>query len=233
LKAFVNSIVTVLNEPQIIAKEVYRSFKIGSRKIEVLRGISLEIHRGEAVFFCGASGAGKTTLLYTLGSLERPESGEVFFEGRKLYRNGSSVDARVRNERMGFVFQSFFLLPELTALENVLVPSLIQNKQRLDLAVQHLESVGLGDRLQHLPSELSGGEQQRVAIARALINDPAIIFADEPTGNLDTKNGEMIVELLLALAREKQKTLVVVTHDQRLASTGDRRIDIRDGLLIS
>ncbi|HWY92613.1 MAG TPA: ABC transporter ATP-binding protein [Chthoniobacterales bacterium] len=223
----------MLNEPQIIAKEVYRSFKIGSRKIEVLRGISLEIHRGEAVFFCGASGAGKTTLLYTLGSLERPESGEVFFEGRKLYRNGSSVDARVRNERMGFVFQSYFLLPELTALENVLVPSLIQNKQRLDLAVQHLESVGLGDRLQHLPSELSGGEQQRVAIARALINDPAIIFADEPTGNLDTKNGEMIVELLLALAREKQKTLVVVTHDQRLASTGDRRIDIRDGLLIS
>ena len=223
----------MLNEPQIIAKEVYRSFKIGSRKIEVLRGISLEIHRGEAVFFCGASGAGKTTLLYTLGSLERPESGEVFFEGRKLYRNGSSVDARVRNERMGFVFQSYFLLPELTAAENVLVPSLIQNKQRLDLAVQHLESVGLGDRLQHLPSELSGGEQQRVAIARALINDPAIIFADEPTGNLDTKNGEMIVELLLALAREKQKTLVVVTHDQRLASTGDRRIDIRDGLLIS
>jgi predicted ABC-type transport system involved in lysophospholipase L1 biosynthesis ATPase subunit len=233
LKAFVNSIVTVLNEPQIIAKEVYRSFKIGSRKIEVLRGISLEIHRGEAVFFCGASGAGKTTLLYTLGGLERPESGEVFFEGRKLYRNGSSVDARVRNERMGFVFQSYFLLPELTAVENVLVPSLIQNKQRLDLAVQHLESVGLGDRLQHLPSELSGGEQQRVAIARALINDPAIIFADEPTGNLDTKNGEMIVDLLLALAREKQKTLVVVTHDQRLASTGDRRIDIRDGLLIS
>ena len=223
----------MLNEPQIIAKEVYRSFKIGSRKIEVLRGISLEIHRGEAVFFCGASGAGKTTLLYTLGGLERPESGEVFFEGRKLYRNGSSVDARVRNERMGFVFQSYFLLPELTALENVLVPSLIQNKQRLDLAVQHLESVGLGDRLQHLPSELSGGEQQRVAIARALINDPAIIFADEPTGNLDTKNGEMIVELLLALAREKQKTLVVVTHDQRLASSGDRRIDIRDGLLIS
>ena len=216
-----------------MAKEVYRSFRIGSRKIEVLRGISLEIHRGEAVFFCGASGAGKTTLLYTLAGLERPESGEVVFEGRNLYRNGSSADARVRNERMGFVFQSYFLLPELTAVENVLVPSLIQNKQRMDLAVQHLESVGLGDRLQHLPSELSGGEQQRVAIARALINDPAIIFADEPTGNLDTKNGELIVELLLALAREKQKTLVVVTHDQRLASTGDRRIDIRDGLLIS
>jgi predicted ABC-type transport system involved in lysophospholipase L1 biosynthesis ATPase subunit len=232
LKAFANSIVTVINEPQLVAKNVYRSFKIGSRKIEVLRGISLEIQRGEAVFLCGASGAGKTTLLYTLAGLERPESGEVVFEGCKLYRSGSSADARVRNEKMGFVFQSYFLLPELTALENVLVPSLIANKQRLDLAVQHLEGVGLADRLQHLPSELSGGEQQRVAIARALINDPAIIFADEPTGNLDTANGNVIVELLLALTREKQKTLVVVTHDQRLASTGDRRVDIRDGLLI-
>jgi predicted ABC-type transport system involved in lysophospholipase L1 biosynthesis ATPase subunit len=222
----------VLDESQLVAKDVYRSFRIGSRRIEVLRGISLESRRGEALFLCGASGAGKTTLLYTLAGLERPESGEVVFEGRKLYRSGSSMDARIRNEKMGFVFQSYFLLPELTALENVLVPSLIQNKQRLDLAIQHLEGVGLGDRLQHLPSELSGGEQQRVAIARALINDPAIIFADEPTGNLDTTNGNLIVELLLALAREKQKTLVVVTHDQRLASTGDRRVDIRDGLLI-
>jgi predicted ABC-type transport system involved in lysophospholipase L1 biosynthesis ATPase subunit len=222
----------VLDESQLVAKDVYRSFRIGSRRIEVLRGISLEIRRGEALFLCGASGAGKTTLLYTLAGLERPESGEVVFEGRKLYRSGSSMDARIRNEKMGFVFQSYFLLPELTALENVLVPSLIQNKQRLDLAIQHLEGVGLGDRLQHLPSELSGGEQQRVAIARALINDPAIIFADEPTGNLDTTNGNLIVELLLALASEKQKTLVVVTHDQRLASTGDRRVDIRDGLLI-
>jgi predicted ABC-type transport system involved in lysophospholipase L1 biosynthesis ATPase subunit len=231
MKAFANFIITVLNEPQLVAKDVHRSFKIGSRKIEVLRGISLEIQRGEALFLCGASGAGKTTLLYTLAGLERPESGEVVFEGRKLYRSGASADARVRNEKMGFVFQSYFLLPELTALENVLVPSLIRNKQQLDLAVQHLEGVGLGDRMQHLPSELSGGEQQRVAIARALINDPAIIFADEPTGNLDTTNGDVIVELLLALAREKQKTLVVVTHDQRLASTGDRRVDIRDGLL--
>jgi predicted ABC-type transport system involved in lysophospholipase L1 biosynthesis ATPase subunit len=232
LKVFVNFVITVLNESQLVAKDVYRSFKIGSRRIEVLRGISLEIRRGEALFLCGASGAGKTTLLYTLAGLERPESGEVVFEGRKLYRSGSSMDARIRNEKMGFVFQSYFLLPELTALENVLVPALIQNKQRLDIAIQHLEGVGLGDRLQHLPSELSGGEQQRVAIARALINDPAIIFADEPTGNLDTTNGNLIVELLLALAREKQKTLVVVTHDQRLASTGDRRVDIRDGLLI-
>jgi predicted ABC-type transport system involved in lysophospholipase L1 biosynthesis ATPase subunit len=221
----------LIEHPQLSAKDVYRSFKVGSRRIEVLRGISLEIGRGEAVFLCGVSGAGKTTLLYTLAGLERPEAGEVIFEGHKLYRNGSSADAKVRNEKMGFVFQSYFLLPELTALENVLVPSLIRNKQQLEAAVQHLQRVGLADRMNHLPSELSGGEQQRVAIARALINDPAIIFADEPTGNLDTANGDAIMELLLALAREKQKTLIVVTHDQRLASAGDRRVNIRDGLL--
>jgi len=221
----------VIKHPQLSANDIYRSFKVGSRRIEVLRGISLEVGRGEAVFLCGVSGAGKTTLLYTLAGLERPEAGEVIFEGHRLYRNGSSADAKVRNEKMGFVFQSYFLLPELTALENVLVPSLIRNRQQLEVAVQHLQRVGLAGRMNHLPSELSGGEQQRVAIARALINDPAIIFADEPTGNLDTANGDAIMELLLALAREKQKTLVVVTHDQRLASAGDRRVNIQDGLL--
>ena len=219
------------NQPQLTARDVHRSFKVGSRKIEVLRGISLDVYTGEALFLCGVSGAGKTTLLYTLAGLERPESGEVIFEGHKLYRNGSSADAKIRNEKMGFVFQTYFLLPELTALENALVPCLIRNKQQLTKAVDHLSRVGLADRLNHLPSELSGGEQQRVAIARALVNDPAIIFADEPTGNLDTANGAAIMELLLALAREKQKTLIVVTHDQALAAAGDRRVDIRDGLL--
>ena len=226
-----NFILLVINQAQLTAKDVHRSFKIGSRKIDVLRGISLEVYRGEAIFLCGVSGAGKTTLLYTLAGLERPEAGEVTFEGHRLYRNGSSADARIRNEKMGFVFQSYFLLPELTALENVLVPSLIRKKQELQGAMDQLQRVGLADRMYHLPNELSGGEQQRVAIARALINDPAIIFADEPTGNLDTTNGNAIMELLLALAREKQKTLVVVTHDQRLAAAGDRRVDIQDGLL--
>ena len=219
------------NQPQLTARDVHRSFRVGSRKIEVLRGISLDVYAGEALFLCGVSGAGKTTLLYTLAGLERPESGEVIFEGHKLYRNGSSADAKIRNEKMGFVFQTYFLLPELTALENALVPCLIRNKQQLTKAVDHLSRVGLADRLNHLPSELSGGEQQRVAIARALVNDPAIIFADEPTGNLDTANGAAIMELLLALAREKQKTLIVVTHDQALAAAGDRRVDIRDGLI--
>jgi predicted ABC-type transport system involved in lysophospholipase L1 biosynthesis ATPase subunit len=227
----VSFIFIVNNQPQLTARDLHRSFKVGSRKIEVLRGISLDVYAGESLFLCGVSGAGKTTLLYTLAGLERPESGEVIFEGHKLYRNGSSADAKIRNEKMGFVFQTYFLLPELTALENVLIPSLIRNKQQLAKAVDHLSRVGLADRMNHLPSELSGGEQQRVAIARALINDPAIVFADEPTGNLDTANGAAIMELLLALAREKQKTLVVVTHDQALAAAGDRRVDIRDGLL--
>src|ERR1700731_4304655 len=136
-------------QPQLVAQDLRRSFRIGSRRIDVLRGISLEVQRGEAVFLCGASGAGKTTLLYTLAGLERPESGEVVFEGRKLYRNGSSADARVRNEKMGFVFQSYFLLPELTALENVLVPSLIRNRQELAAAVDELQRVGLADRMNH------------------------------------------------------------------------------------
>lgn len=220
-----------MNPRQLIAEDVSRSFRIGSRRIEVLRQINLQIQPGEAVFLCGASGAGKTTLLYTLAGLERPEFGAVYFQGHKLYSRGSSFDARLRNEKMGFVFQSYFLLPELTALENVLLPSLIQNKQKVTQAIELLERVGLADRLSHLPSELSGGEQQRVAISRALINDPMVVFADEPTGNLDTVNGHAIMELLLSFAREKQKTLIVVTHDQNLASYGDRRIEIQDGKL--
>ena len=219
--------------PQLSARNIYRSFKIGSRKVDVLRGINLDINKGESVFLCGASGAGKTTLLYTLAGLERPESGEVKFEDHKLYSGGAGKDAKIRNQRMGFVFQGYFLLPELTALENTLVPSLIRHRPDPEIAQSLLERVGLADRMQHLPSELSGGEQQRVAIARALINDPAIVFADEPTGNLDTTNGEAIMELLAGLVREKQKTLVVVTHDQDLAARGDRVVHIRDGHLVN
>jgi ABC-type lipoprotein export system ATPase subunit len=222
-----------VNTPaQLSARNIYRSFKIGSRKVVVLRGINLDINKGESVFLCGASGAGKTTLLYTLAGLERPESGEVTFEDHKLYSGGAGKDAKIRNQRMGFVFQGYFLLPELTALENTLVPSLIRHQPDPEIAQSLLETVGLADRMHHLPNELSGGEQQRVAIARALINDPAIVFADEPTGNLDTTNGEAIMELLGGLVREKQKTLVVVTHDQDLAARGDRVVHIRDGHLV-
>jgi putative ABC transport system ATP-binding protein/lipoprotein-releasing system ATP-binding protein len=223
---------TDTEEPHLVARDLRRSFRLGARTIDVLRGISVDIRKGEAVFLCGASGAGKTTLLYTLAGLERPEGGSVRFEGRELYTGSESADARHRNERMGFVFQGYFLLPELTALENALLPRMIGGRPVKAAAEVALERVGLKERMHHLPAELSGGEQQRVAIARALINDPTIVFADEPTGNLDSKTGEAIIELLLALVRENRKTLVVVTHDASLALRGDRRLEIRDGLLV-
>ena len=222
----------ISTSPVIVARDLRRSFQLGSRKIEVLRGISTEIARGEAVFLCGASGAGKTTLLYTLAGLERPESGTVTFEGEDFYARGEGAAARIRNTRIGFVFQGYFLLPELTALENVSLPSLIGGSVNREAAEGALTRVGLQDRLHHLPPELSGGEQQRVAIARALINDPSVVFADEPTGNLDSKTGEGIVELLLGLVRESGKTLVVVTHDSHLAARGDRRFEMLDGRLV-
>ncbi len=220
-----------MTEPQLIARDLRRSFRIGSRRIEVLRGVSMEVVRGEAVFLCGASGAGKTTVLYTLAGLERPESGTVEFEGKRLYTGSSSSQAEMRNRKMGFVFQGYFLLPELTALENVMLPGMISGKADRGAGEASLNDVGLGDRLHHLPAELSGGEQQRVAIARALTNDPDIIFADEPTGNLDSKTGDTIIDLLLELARSRKKTLLVVTHDARLAELGDRQLRIVDGVL--
>src|SRR6266487_3270378 len=220
------------SSPQLIAHDLFQSFRMGSRRIEVLRGISMQIERNEAVFLSGASGAGKMTLLYTLAGLERPESGTVEFEGRRLYSGSSTTQARLRNEKMGFIFQGYFLLPELTALENVLLPAMIAGgRARRGDAEESLAAVGLGDRMQHLPAELSGGEQQRVAIARALTNNPDIIFADEPTGNLDSKTGDAIVDLLLQLARQRNKTLLVVTHDTRLAARGDRQLHIKDGVL--
>ncbi|HWL53650.1 MAG TPA: ABC transporter ATP-binding protein [Chthoniobacteraceae bacterium] len=213
------------------ARDLRRSFTIGKRRIDVLRGVSVSVLEGESVFLVGSSGAGKTTLLYTLAGLERPDAGEVFFEGRSLYAQGATAQARVRNERMGFIFQGYFLLPELTALENVMVPTMIRRSADRQRASDILERVGLADRRHHLPKELSGGEQQRVAIARALINGPSVIFADEPTGNLDSRTGGTIIDLLLALVRENQKTLLVVTHDARLAERGDRKIEMMDGCL--
>jgi predicted ABC-type transport system involved in lysophospholipase L1 biosynthesis ATPase subunit len=211
------------------ATDLKRSFQIGKSRIDVLKGISLEITRGETVFFCGASGAGKTTLLYTVAGLERPEAGKVFFEETDVYAMNADRLATLRNRRMGFVFQSYFLLPELTALENVLLPAMMGGQARRAQAEALLDRVGLKDRLSHLPSELSGGEQQRVAIARSLINDPGILFADEPTGNLDSHTGASIIDLLLGVAREDKRTLLVVTHDEHLAQRGDRLLRIEDG----
>jgi len=214
---------------QLVARDLFQSFKMGPRRIEVLRGISIDVAAGEIIFICGASGAGKTTLLYTLAGLERPESGTVEFEGRNLYNGSSSSQARFRNKKMGFVFQGYFLLPELTALENVSLPGMIGRSSTQKAGEESLAAVGLADRMQHLPAELSGGEQQRVAIARALVNDPDIIFADEPTGNLDSETGGTIVDLLLKLARDRKKSLLIVTHDRSLATLGDRELHIKDG----
>jgi putative ABC transport system ATP-binding protein/lipoprotein-releasing system ATP-binding protein len=214
---------------QLVARDLFQSFKMGPRRIEVLRGISIDVAAGEIIFICGASGAGKTTLLYTLAGLERPESGTVEFEGRNLYNGSSSSQARFRNKKMGFVFQGYFLLPELTALENVSLPGMIGRSSTQKAGEESLAAVGLADRMQHLPAELSGGEQQRVAIARALVNDPDIIFADEPTGNLDSETGGTIVDLLLTLARDRKKSLLIVTHDRSLATLGDRELHIKDG----
>lgn len=218
--------------PLIVATDVTRTFRIGRRNIEVLRGINLEIARGEKTFLCGPSGAGKTTLLYTLAGLERPSSGEVKIEGESLYNGSRKTISAIRNSKMGYIFQNFLLMPELSALENVLLPSYIGKVDRQDRAVDILQRVGMGHRLHHLPSELSGGEQQRVAIARALINDPAIIFADEPTGNLDSKTGSEVMGLLVSLVSEKGNTLVVVTHDHSLTSVGDRVLSLVDGSLV-
>jgi ABC-type lipoprotein export system ATPase subunit len=221
------------DQMHLSASDLEQSFQIGRARIDVLKGISLEVRSGEIVFLCGASGAGKTTLLYTLAGLERPRSGRVSFEGADIYALSSDRLAGLRNRRMGFVFQAYFLLPELTAVENVTLPSMMGGKPRQAEAANLLERVGLKDRLHHLPSELSGGEQQRVAIARSLINDPSIIYADEPTGNLDSHTGESIIELLLEVARHDRRTMLVVTHDQHLASRGDRLLRIEDGRLMA
>src|SRR5437870_11281576 len=198
-----------MEQAQLVARDICQSFRMGSRRIEVLRGISMEIQRNEAVFLSGASGAGKTTLLYTLAGLERPESGTVEFEGRRLYRGGSSAEARLRNKKMGFVFQGYFLLPELTALANVLLPGMIGRRATKTEAEESLVAVGLADRMNHLPAELSGGEQQRVAIARALPADPDIAFADQPTVNLDSKTGDAVMDPVLKLAGNGKQPLIV------------------------
>jgi putative ABC transport system ATP-binding protein/lipoprotein-releasing system ATP-binding protein len=223
----------VLQEAIIQTSDLHRSYRIGRRLVEVLHGIDLTIHRGEKVFLCGPSGAGKTTLLYTLAGLERPERGTVLIDGTNLYALPRRRQAEFRNRHIGYVFQNFHLLPELTALENVAVPGAIAGQCTNEAAMQALELVGLAHRAHHLPAELSGGEQQRTAIARAIVNRPKVLFADEPTGNLDSHNGAAVIDILTRLADESDMTLVVVTHDLGLATAGDRTLVIRDGTLLA
>ncbi|MEM9018281.1 MAG: ABC transporter ATP-binding protein [Verrucomicrobiota bacterium] len=220
------------DSPAVEARDLSRTYEIGESRIDVLRGVSLEVERGEKLFLVGPSGAGKTTLLYTLAGLEKPNGGEVMIDGRSLYQLGRVEQAKVRNRSLGYVFQSFFLMPELTALENVMVPAMIRGRKAKDRASELLERVGLAERIHHLPNELSGGEQQRVAIARSLVNDPQILFADEPTGNLDSSNGTAVMEILMELVGEDERTLLVVTHDQSLSAMGDRTVTLVDGLIV-
>ena len=219
------------NTSWIKAENIHRGYSVGKKRIEVLHGIDLEIQKGEKIFLCGPSGAGKTTLMYILAGLERPEQGKVWVDGVDLYALSRRQQAKIRNKRMAYVFQNYYLMPELTALENVMVPAMIGGRDLTEKAKESLARVGLDHRIDHLPAELSGGEQQRVAIARALVNSPEIIFADEPTGNLDSRNGGQVMDMLLSLASEENTTLVVVTHDQSLASTSDRTLIIKDGAI--
>ena len=214
------------------ARALHQTYDLGATRLKVLQGVDLDVMRGEVLFLRGPSGAGKSTLLYILAGLEHPREGTVEFEGERLFAMKGDRQALLRNRRMGFVFQSYFLLPELTALENVLLPAMLGGRKREEHARSLLDRVGLSGRLDHLPSQLSGGEQQRVAIARALINDPSILFADEPTGNLDAATGAGIIELLLGLARQDGRTFIAVTHDPALASLGDRQLYLEAGHLV-
>ena len=217
----------------ISSKQLKRGYTIGKKRIEVLHGINLDILAGENIFLCGPSGAGKTTLMYTLAGLEAPEKGTVHIDGIDIYALNRTKQAKLRNKYISYIFQNYYLLPELTALENVKIPALIGGKNSHQAAVEALKRVGLENRADHLPSELSGGEQQRVAIARAIINKPQIIFADEPTGNLDSKNGELVMKMLIDLTKEDGTTLVVVTHDSELAKLGSRTLTVKDGKIVS
>lgn len=217
-------------------ENLYKVYKDGKINLEVLKGINLEVKKGEILCIIGPSGAGKSTLLNLLGGLDRPAKGKVFFEGQDLYALSERKRARIRNKKIGFVFQFYHLLPEFSALENVMLPAVIDTisfSQAKERARELLWLVGLEERINHKPTQLSGGEQQRVAIARTLINDPDIILCDEPTGNLDSERGEQIAELLRNLNQEKGKTLVVVSHEEKIAKMANRIIHIRDGRLIS
>ncbi|MCX7833528.1 MAG: ABC transporter ATP-binding protein [Ignavibacteria bacterium] len=216
------------------AIDIKKSFPISKEnRLEVLKGINLKIYKGEIAVIVGKSGAGKSTLLHILGALDRPDSGTLLFEGNNLLEMNQKQLAKFRNEEIGFVFQFHHLLPEFTVLENVLIPNLISRKKDKDYALQLLREVGIEERANHKPSEISGGEAQRVAIARALINSPKIILADEPTGNLDTENANAIIDLIFKLREKFNHTFVIVTHNEDFARNCDRIIKISDGIIIN
>jgi len=223
------------DEPIIRLENVWKVYHIGKIRVEALRGLNLSVFPREFVAIMGPSGSGKSTLMNMIGCLDVPTKGKVYLEGRDISKLHESDLAQIRGKIIGFVFQSFNLMPSLTAVENVMLPMTFQGVDKIlreKRAIELLNGVDLGDRIYHKPSELSGGEQQRVAIARALANDPDVILADEPTGNLDSRAGREVMEMLSKLQRERNKTIVMVTHDESLSKYAHRVIHIKDGRTI-
>ena len=226
-----------MNDTQTLLKaaHVQKSFRIGRTALQVLRGVDVSISVGDFVALCGASGSGKTTLLHLLGGLDEPDQGSIRVGERDLVSMSKQAVARFRNWEIGFVFQAYHLLPELDALENVALPARMARRPAAEAearAKELLARVGLGQRMEHRPNELSGGEQQRVAIARALINEPRLVLADEPTGNLDSATGEEIISLLADLHKEEEVTLIVATHDAKVAAHAERVLRLADGRIV-
>jgi ABC-type lipoprotein export system ATPase subunit len=224
-----------MNEPLLSAKALTKSYTMGRRTLDVLRGVNLAVPRGEFIALRGASGAGKSTLLHLVGGLDLPNGGEIHFAGQDIAAFSEPKLTDFRNRRVGFIFQAYHLLPELDALENVCLPARVARVPAARAEARGREllaRVGLSDRVEHKPFELSGGEQQRVAIARALINEPELILADEPTGNLDSHTGGEIIELLKKLHAERQTTLIIATHDAKVAAHARRVFELVDGCIV-
>ncbi len=216
-------------------RDVWKIYMMGHVQVTALKGLNLSVAEKEFIAIMGPSGSGKSTAMNIVGCLDIPTKGEVFLDGRNIAKMSESSLATIRGKKIGFIFQHFNLIPSLTAAENVMMPMIFQNvpeKEMRERAERLLDIVGLKDRMKHRPSELSGGEQQRVAIARALANNPEIILADEPTGNLDSKTGEKIMQLLVDLHRNEQKTIIVITHDADIAAYAKRRLVLKDGKFI-
>lgn len=214
-------------------KNATKSYDMGSMRVDALRGVTLHVGEGEFLSIMGPSGSGKSTLMNIIGCLDVPTTGEYFLDGKEISTYNEKQLARIRNQKIGFIFQKFNLLPKLTALENVELPLIyrgMNSRERMKRTIEALEKVGLGDRMTHKPTELSGGQQQRVAIARALAGDPPLLLADEPTGNLDSKSGSDVLEIIQELSKEG-KTVVLITHNIEIANEAQRIVTIKDGLL--
>ncbi|MDD5691998.1 MAG: ABC transporter ATP-binding protein [Candidatus Omnitrophica bacterium] len=226
-----------MNEEIVRVKALCKSYRDTTSSLEVLKDINFAVNTGEFLAVQGPSGAGKSTLLHILGGLDNPTSGRVYFQNEDIYGLDENSRANLRNRKVGFVFQFFHLLPELNALENVLLPAILRSwgekKKSLNFASELLERLGLSQRKTHRPQELSGGEQQRVAIARALVNRPRLLLCDEPTGNLDSENGENILRLLKEVNLKEKVTVIIVTHDKDIAASAGRIIHLRDGIILN